>query len=48
MNLRKIIGLIAFFIAIGMLLMVIVHNRFIGLLIIALLLFVGYFCFCCD
>lgn len=46
MDLKKIIGLIIFFIAIGMLLMIIVHNRFIGLIIIALLLFVGYFCFC--
>ena len=45
---KKIIGLIAFFIAIGMLLRLITHNRFIGLIIIALLLFVGYHCFCGD
>lgn len=45
MNLKKIIGLVVFFVAIGMLLMVIVNNRFIGLIIIALLLFVGYYCF---
>jgi len=45
---KKIIGLIAFFIAIGMLLMIITHNRLVGLLIIALLLFVGYHCFCGD
>jgi len=45
---RKIIGLIAFFIAIGMVLMMIAHNRFIGLVIIALLLFIGYTLFCCD
>lgn len=45
MNVKKIIGLVAFFIAVGMLLMVIVNNRFIGLIMIALFLFVGYFCF---
>ena len=45
MNVKKIIGLVAFFIAVGMLLMVIVNNRFIGLIMVALFLFVGYFCF---
>lgn len=43
---RKLIGLGAFLIAIGMLLMLITRNRLIGLLIIALLLFIGYNCFC--
>lgn len=43
---RKMIGLVVFFIAIGMLLMIIVHNRLIGLIITSLLLFVGYNCFC--
>jgi len=46
--LKKTIGLIAFFIAIGMLLMLIANNRLVGLIIIALLLFVGYNCFCSD
>lgn len=45
---KKIIGLIAFLVAFGMLLMIITHNRLIGLIIIALLLFVGYQCFCGD
>ncbi|MCI8800660.1 hypothetical protein NSB25_21335 [Acetatifactor muris] len=45
---KKIIGLIAFFIAIGMLLMLVTHNRLVGLVIIALLLFLGYNCFCSD
>ena len=45
---KKIIGLAAFFIAIGMLLMLITHNRLVGLIIIALLLFVGYHCICSD
>ena len=45
---KKIIGLIAFFIAIGMFLMLITRNRLIGLIIIALLLFIGYNCFCDD
>lgn len=45
---KKIIGLICFFIAIGMLLMLITHNRLVGLIMIALLLFLGYNCFCSD
>lgn len=45
---RKIIGLVSLLIAIGMLIMLIAHNRLIGLVIIALLLFVGYNCFCGD
>ena len=45
---KKIIGLISFFIAIGMLIMLITRNQLIGLILIALLLFVGYNCFCSD
>lgn len=45
---KRTIGLIAFFIAIGMLIMLIAGNRLIGLIIISLLLFVGYNCFCGD
>lgn len=45
---KKLMGLAAFLIAIGMLLMLITYNRLIGLFIIALLLFVGYNCFCDD
>lgn len=45
---KKIIGLIAFFIAVGMMIMLVTHNRLIGLIIIALLLFLGYHCFCGD
>ena len=45
---KKIIGLVALLIAIGMLIMLSAHNRLVGLIIIALLLFVGYNCFCGD
>lgn len=45
---KKIIGLVAFLIAIGMMIMLIAHNRLVGLIIIALLLFLGYNCFCGD
>lgn len=45
---KKIIGLIAFFIAIGMLIMLITHNRLVGMIMIALLLFLGYNCLCGD
>ena len=37
---KKVIGFVALFIAIGMLIMMITHNRLIGLIIIALLLLV--------
>lgn len=42
---KKIIGLILFFVAIGMLLMMVIHNRLIGLITLALLLFAGYYLF---
>ena len=45
---KKIIGLVALLIAISMLIMLIAHNRLVGLIIIALLLFLGYNCFCGD
>ena len=45
---KKLIGLAALLIAIGMLIMLITHNRLIGVIIIALLLFLGYHCFCGD
>ena len=45
---KKIVGIVAFLIAIGMLIMLITHNRLVGLIIITLLLFGGYNCFCGD
>lgn len=45
---KKIVGLGALLVAIGMLIMLITHNRLIGVIIIALLLFLGYNCFCGD
>lgn len=45
---KKLIGLVCFLIAIGMLIMLITHNRLVGMIIIALLLFVGYNCCCGD
>lgn len=45
---KKLIGFVAFLIAIGMLLMLVTHNRLVGLIIIALLLLVGYNCICSD
>lgn len=45
---KKLIGLAAFLIAVGMLLMLITHNRLVGLILIALLLFMGYHCICND
>lgn len=45
---KKLIGLVCFLLALGMLLMLIAGNRLIGLFIVALLLFVGYNCLCGD
>lgn len=45
---KKLIGLVAFLVALGMLIMLVTHNRLIGLIIIALLLLVGYNCICSD
>lgn len=44
-NLKKLIGIAVFLIAFGMLLMLFISNRFLGILIIALLVFVGYGCY---
>ncbi len=45
---KKMLGCVAVLIAVGMLLMLIAHNRLVGLIIIALLLFIGYNCVCGD
>lgn len=45
---KKLIGLVAFCIAIGMLFMLFLVNRFVGLVLIALLILIGYNFFCCD
>ena len=45
---KKIVGLVAFLVAAGMIIMLIAHNRLVGVIIIALLLFLGYNCFCGD
>ncbi len=48
MDKRKLIGLLAFFIAIGMLIMLFLHNDFVGIVLIAMLLFIGYNCYSCG
>lgn len=46
---RKLIGFIAFWIAVGMLLMLfLTHHYLTGLIIIALLLLIGYNFYYCD
>ncbi len=45
---KKIVGLAAILIAVGMLIMLVTTSRLIGLILMALLLFVGYVCFCSD
>ena len=45
---KKMVGLAALLIALGMILMLITNNRLVGLFMIALLLFIGYNCLYCD
>lgn len=42
---RKLLGLLAFFTAIGMLLVILITSRLATLVLIALLLFFGYCCY---
>lgn len=48
MKIFKLIGLAAFFVALGMLIMLFLTSRLMGLLLIALLLLLGYCCLCSD
>ena len=45
---KKMIGLVALCVASGMLFMLFMTNRFIGLILIIVLLLIGYNFFCCD
>ena len=42
---RTLIGIAAFLIAVGMLLMLLISNRLLGIIIIGLLIFIGYGCY---
>lgn len=44
---RKLIGLLAFSVAVGMLIMLFLRSELVGIFIIALLVFIGYNCYCC-
>lgn len=43
---RRVLGLILFWIAIGMLLMMLIDNNIVGIILVACLLIVGYNLFC--
>ncbi|MCM1386424.1 MAG: hypothetical protein NC231_03790 [Bacillus sp. (in: Bacteria)] len=45
---KKLIGLVAFCVAAGMLVMLFMTNRFVGFILIVLLMLIGYNFFCCD
>ena len=47
-SMRRLIGLVAFFIAIGMLLMLFISSKLGAIILIALLLILGYWCLICD
>ncbi len=44
---RRIIGFALFFIAIGMIIMMLISNLFVGILFVIAFLFLGYHLFCC-
>lgn len=48
MHIKKLIGLLAIAVALGMLIMIFLHSEIVGIIIIALLVFIGYNCYCCD
>lgn len=43
---RRVFGLVLFWVAVGMLLMMLIGNTFVGILLIACFLVVGYNLFC--
>lgn len=45
---KKMIGFVALCVAAGMIIMLFLMNRFLGIVRIALLVLVGYGFFCCD
>ncbi len=47
-SLKHFIGLIAFFVAIGMLLMLFISSKVGAVILIAILLIVGFWCLMCD
>lgn len=47
-SLRQLIGMIAFFVAIGMLLMLFISSNVGAVILIAILLIVGFWCLMCD
>lgn len=47
-EMKRLVGFGLFCFSMGMLLMLVIHNRFIGFLLIIALLLAGYFIFCCD
>ena len=47
-SLKQLIGLIAFFVAIGMLVMLFISSKIGAVILIAILLIVGFCCLMCD
>ncbi|MBR6665023.1 MAG: hypothetical protein IKL22_04805 [Lachnospiraceae bacterium] len=47
-SIKQLIGMIAFFVAIGMLLMLFISSKIGAVILIALLLILGYWCLICD
>lgn len=45
---RKLVGMLAFAMAFGMLLMLFLHSELVGIFIIILLAFLGYSCLFCE
>lgn len=45
---KRIIGFALFCFSMGMLVMLVIHNRFFGFILIVITMLAGYYIFCCD
>ena len=45
---KRMLGFALFCFAMGMLVMIVIHNRFCGFVLMILCMLAGYYLFCCD
>ncbi|MDD6057193.1 MAG: hypothetical protein PUB98_02865 [Clostridiales bacterium] len=45
---KRMLGFALFCFSMGMLVMLIIHNRFFGFILVVLCMLAGYYIFCCD
>lgn len=47
-GMKRIIGFALFCFSMGMLVMIVIHNRFFGFILMLACMLAGYYIFCCD